>query len=106
LVWALLLAHHLVLGMAEGGLVLPVSLTPLMAGLDADLVADLALRLPAWSADPHVIGFCQSLVVLVGGLGSCLMVRRLLLPTWPRWLGLSGGVLALAGAGRWLVGVA
>jgi hypothetical protein len=66
----------------------------------------LAARLPSWSADPHVIGFCQSLVVLVGGLGSCLMVQRLLQPSWPRWLGLSGGVLALAGAGRWLVGVA
>jgi polyferredoxin len=101
LVWALLLSHHLVLGMAEGGQVLPVSLAPLTSGL----AAGLAARLPGWSADPHVIGFCQSLVVLVGGLGSCLMVRRLLQPSWPRWLGLSGGVMALAGAGRWLVGV-
>ncbi len=95
LVWALLLAHHLVLGMAEGGQLLPVSLAPLHT--------DPAARLPAWSADPHVIGFCQSVVVLLGGLGSCLMVRRMLQPTWPRWLGLSGGVLALASAGRWLV---
>ena len=101
LVWALLLSHHLVLGMAEGGQVLPVSLAPLTSGL----AAGLAARLPGWSADPHVIGFCQSLVVLVGSLGSCLMVRRLLQPSWPRWLGLSGGVMALAGAGRWLVGV-
>jgi len=44
--------------MAEAGLVLPVSLSPWWP--------ETAARLPAWSADHHVIGFCQTLVLLVG----------------------------------------
>ena len=58
LLWADLLAQHLGLGMAEAGLVLPVSLAPWWH--------ETAASLPAWSADPQVIGFCQSLVLLVG----------------------------------------
>ena len=48
LLWAALLAQHLGLGMAAAG---------------------------AWCADPHVIGFCQSLMLLVGVGGS--VQRRL-----------------------------
>ncbi len=93
LLWALLLARHLPLGMAEAGALLPVSLAPLGAW---------AAALPSWSADPHVIGFCQSLALVIGAAGSLVLLRRL----GPRGLGgwLAGGsTLLLAGVGRWLV---
>ena len=95
LLWALLLADHLPLGMAEAGRLLPVSLSP--------WYGELASRLPAWSADRHVIAFCQSTVVLLGLGGTLVLLRRLLLPSRWRGLALSGLALGLAAAGRWLV---
>ncbi|MBD2717802.1 4Fe-4S binding protein [Synechococcus sp. FACHB-909] len=97
LLWALLLAQHLPMGMAEGGLLLPVSAETLWPAL--------AARLPSWSADAHVIAFCQSLTVLVGVGGSLLMLRRLLpLAVWSGpSLALGGLVVALGTGGRWLV---
>ncbi len=83
LLWALLLADHLPLGMAEAGLVLPVSAAPWWP--------ELAGRCPAWSADGHVIAFCQSLVVLVGVAGSVVLLRRLLQPRRWGWLWLWAG---------------
>lgn len=88
LLWALLLARHLPLGMAEAGLVLPIS---------------FKAPLPAWSADPHVIAFCQSVLVLVGAAGSLLLLRRLLAPGRVSLWGGSLAALLLAAGGRWLV---
>ncbi len=89
LIWALLLARHLPLGMGEAGLLLPVSF-----GLSS---------LPAWQADVHVIGFCQSTAVLAGLLGAVLLLRRQLANSRPAWVGASVLALALAAGGRWLV---
>ena len=89
LIWALLLARHLPLGMGEAGLLLPVSF-----GLSS---------LPAWQADVHVIGFCQSAAVLVGLLGAVVLLRRQLANSRPAWVGASALALALAAGGRWLV---
>lgn len=95
LLWALLLADHLPLGMAEAGRLLPVSLSP--------RGEELAAWLPAWSADPHVIAFCQTTALLLGLGGTLVLLRRLLQPA--RWSGLALAALAagLAAAGRWLV---
>jgi polyferredoxin len=95
LLWALMLADHLPLGMAEGGLVLPVSVVPWWP--------ELAGWLPAWSADSHVIGFCQSLAVAVGVAGSVVLLRRLLQPLRWGWLALGWLALGLGAGGRWLV---
>ena len=98
LLWALLLARHLPLGMAEAGLVLPVT----AAGLWPDVWPG---AWPGWSADPHVIAFCQSLVLLIGAAGSWLLLRRLLQPSRRLvWLACLAA-LALGIGGRWLVGV-
>ncbi|MEO1003365.1 MAG: sigma 54-interacting transcriptional regulator [Cyanobacteria bacterium J06638_7] len=93
LLWALLLARHLPLGLAEAGQLLAVSLAPL---------AVAGARLPAWSADLHVIAFCQSAAVLLA-LAWALPLRRRLWPA-PRLqlAGLAAAVLLAAG-GRWLV---
>ncbi len=108
LLWGLMLAHHLTLGMAEGGLVLPVSAAPLLAnsrlGEGADSLAAVLAGLPAWAADPHVIGFCQTLAVGLGLIGSVVLLRRLLLPGRLGWLLQVGSTLILAAAGRWLMG--
>jgi hypothetical protein len=97
LVWALLLARHLPLGLAEAGQVVPVTLAPLQLSW--------AAWLPGWSADPHVIAFCQSTVVLLGLGGSLVLVPRLL-PLPPlRLAAFLVGMVLLAGAGRWLVAV-
>ena len=108
LLWGLMLAHHLALGMAEGGLVLPVSAAPLLAnsrlGEGADSLAAVLAELPAWAADPHVIGFCQTLAVGLGLIGSVVLLRRLLLPGRLGWLLQVGSTLILAAAGRWLMG--
>jgi polyferredoxin len=95
LLWALMLADHLPLGMAEAGRLLAVSASPLGSGLEA--------RLPLWSADPHVIAFCQSLVVVAGVAASAILLRRLLQPRL--WGGTALGALALGlgAGGRWLV---
>jgi transcriptional regulator with AAA-type ATPase domain/NAD-dependent dihydropyrimidine dehydrogenase PreA subunit len=97
LLWGLMLADHLPLGMTEGGRVLPVSL--------ASWQPDLAKLLPSWSADGHVIAFCQTLAVLVGAGGTVVLVRRLLQPTALAWLAMASFTLAFAAAGRWLVAV-
>jgi hypothetical protein len=90
-----MLADHLPLGMAEAGRLLPVSLAPWSG--------ELASRLPAWSADSHVIAFCQTSVIALGLGGTVVLLRRLL--PGPRWRGLAlaGLALAMAAAGRWLV---
>lgn len=93
LLWGLMLARHLPLAMAEAGALLPVSFAPL---------GDWATALPQWSADPHVIGFCQSLALLVGVAGSLVLLRRLG-PRGSSWWLAGGSTLLLAGAGRWLV---
>ena len=92
LLWGLLLADHLPLGMREAGRVLPVSLAPWRP--------DLAGVLPYWSADGHVIAFCQTLVVLLGAGGTVVLVRRLLQPLLLPWLGMASLTMALAAAGR------
>jgi len=108
LLWGLMLAHHLTLGMAEGGLVLPVSAAPLLAksrlGDGASSLAAVLAGLPAWAADPHVIGFCQTLSVGLGLIGSVVLLRRLLLPDRISWLLQAGSTLIVAAAGRWLTG--
>ena len=84
LLWALLLARHLPIGMAEAGTVLPTGW-------------------PQWQADPHVIGFCQSLAISIG-LGTALvMLRRLLNQNGRTWLLGSMVMLLLGLGGRWLV---
>ena len=88
LLWALLLARHLPLGLEEAGLVLPVSF-----GWSA---------LPHWQADPHVLAFCQSAAVLIGGLGTALLIPRFQPAGWRRWGTLALTLLLVAG-GRWLV---
>jgi len=95
LLWSLMLADHLPLGMGEAGQLLPVSLAPWHP--------EWLERLPSWSADPHVVAFCQTIVVVLGLGGTVVLLRRLLQPLRSNWLGLSGFALALAGAGRWLV---
>ncbi|MBM5819191.1 MAG: 4Fe-4S binding protein [Cyanobacteria bacterium K_DeepCast_150m_m2_101] len=88
LIWALLLARHLPIGMAEAGTLLPVS------GL---------LAAPVWSADPHVIAFCQSAAVVLGLSWAVVLLRRQLARSRQTWLGASALALLLAAAGRWLV---
>ena len=97
LIWALLLARHLPLGMGEAGQLLPVSLSPLQG--------TWIQSMPSWQADAHVIAFCQSLVVLLGWASSVVLLRRQLATHRAAWLGASGLAVALAFAGRWLVAV-
>ncbi len=108
LLWGLMLAHHLALGMAEAGMVLLVSAAPLLAesrlGEGAGSLAAVLAGLPAWAADPHVIGFCQTLAVGLGLIGSVVLLRRLLLPDRISWLLQAGSTLIVAAAGRWLMG--
>ena len=89
LLWGGLLAQHLALGMAEAGQVWAVS----MGGGWA------------WRADPHVIGFCQTLAVAIGLAGSVVLLRRLLLPQRLGWLVQALIASGLALAERWLVSV-
>jgi polyferredoxin len=93
LLWALMLAHTLPLGRGEGGLVLPVSL--------ASVAPDVAA--PGWSADPHVVAFCQSVVTGVGVIGSVVLLRRLWASDGLRSLLLAALAVALGLAGRVLV---
>ncbi len=95
LIWALLLARHLPIGMAEAGNLLPVSLAPLQPpGFAA---------LPSWQADRHVVAFCQSAAVLLGWCWSVVLLRRQLASRRVAWLSASLLALALAWGGRWLV---
>ncbi|MEC8442506.1 MAG: 4Fe-4S binding protein [Cyanobacteriota bacterium] len=84
LLWALMLARHLPLGMTEAGTVLPP-------------------RWPQWSADPHVIGFCQTVVVMVGWAGAAVLTRRLLDRDHRRWVVGTIVMLVICFGGRWLV---
>ena len=84
LLWALLLARHLPIGMAEAGTVLPHGW-------------------PHWSADPHVIGFCQTLVVGIGWIGAAILSRRLLDLDRRAWVMGSMVLLLVSFGGRWLV---
>ena len=84
MLWALLLARHLPIGMAEAGTVLPVGW-------------------PQWSADPHVIGFCQTVVVLIGWVGAVILSRRLLDLNRRAWVRGSMVLLLVSLSGRWLV---
>jgi len=95
LVWALLLSHHLPLGMTEAGLLLPVSLSPWLGGV--------ALPLPHWQAQPAVIGFCQSGVVALGTIWSLVILRRMFRHRRGAWIGASCLMLTLAICGRSLV---
>jgi NAD-dependent dihydropyrimidine dehydrogenase PreA subunit len=98
LVWALLLSRYLPLGMVEAGQLLPVSAFPWQGAA--------AALWPSWSADQHVVAFCQSAVIAVGLIWSLVILRRLLL-TSPRLLGLGSTLaIALALGGRWLTGMA
>ena len=97
LVWALLLARHLPLGMGEAGMLLPVSASA--------WAPEWSTALPAWSADPHVIAFCQSAVLIVGWLGAVVLLRRQFATQRASWIGSSGLALALALGGRWLVAI-
>jgi hypothetical protein len=64
----------------------PVALLPLLWPPCWPSPSFWAWRKRAWSADPHVIGFCQSLVLLVGVGGSVLLLLRLLRQAWRPWL--------------------
>jgi len=75
--------------MGEAGALLPVSL------------GDPSL--PAWRADPHVIGFCQSAVVAMGWVWAVVLLRRLLANSGLAWFSASLLALVLAAGGRWLV---
>ena len=86
LLWSLLLARHLPIGMLEAGTVLP-------AGW------------PRWSADLHVVGFCQTLVMSIGIAGSVVLTRRFLDGRSERWIPISMMMVLIGLAGRWLVGV-
>jgi hypothetical protein len=98
LVWALILSRYLPLGMVEAGQLLPVSAFPWQGAA--------AALWPSWSADQHVVAFCQSAVIAVGLIWSLVILRRLLL-TSPRLLGLGSTLaIALALGGRWLTGMA
>ena len=94
LLWAMLLAQHLELGMAEAGQLLVVMAPSSWSQIHV---------LPAWSADGHVIAFCQSLTLVVGVVGSVVLLRRLLLPGRWRWLIVSWLALGLGIGSRWLV---
>jgi polyferredoxin len=98
LVWALLLARHLPLGMGEAGQLLPVSAAAFVHGDAIRLSA-----LPGWSADSHVIAFCQSAVVSAGLVWAVVLLRRQLSNSRGAWLGASALALALAAGGRLLV---
>lgn len=84
LLWALLLARHLPIGMAEAGTVLPHGW-------------------PHWSADPHVIGFCQTVVMGTGWVGAAILSCRLLDLDRLAWVVGSMMLLLVSLSGRWLV---
>jgi len=103
LLWGLMLADHLPLGMAEAGRILPVSLAPITPLLASHLNGGLLEHWPTWSADPAVIGFCQSLLILPLPLAGLVLQRRLLPLAWRGSLLLTGVAIGLAAVGRWLV---
>ena len=82
--WSLLLARHLPLGMGEGGTLLPEGW-------------------PQWQADPHVIGFAQTLVVVIGWSGAVALSQRLMRSFDRNWRIGMAGLLLISVGGRWLV---
>ena len=84
LLWSLLLARHLPLGMSEAGTLLPGGW-------------------PQWRADPHVIGFAQTLVVVIGWAGAVALSQRLMRSLDRNWRIGMGGLLLISLGGRWLV---
>ena len=84
LLWSLLLARHLPLGMGEGGTLLPEGW-------------------PQWQADPHVIGFAQTLVVVIGWAGAVALSQRLMRSFDRNWRIGMAGLLLISVGGRWLV---
>ena len=85
LLWSLLLARHLPIAMLEAGTILPTGW-------------------PQWSADPHVIGFCQTLAISIGVVGSMVLTRRLRDDRSENWRLVSTMMVLFGVAGRWLVG--
>tara|TARA_B100002051_G_scaffold123050_1_gene117210 strand:+ start:5730 stop:7658 length:1929 start_codon:yes stop_codon:yes gene_type:complete len=86
LLWGLLLARHLPLGLSEAGMLLPSGW-------------------PNWQADSHVIGFCQTMVVVLGWCGAVVLIRRLMDLNWRDWLMGSMALLLLSLCGRWIVAI-
>ena len=84
LLWALLLARHLPMGMLEAGTVFPSGW-------------------PRWSADPHVLAFCQTLVISIGWAGAVVLAQRLSTAKVWGWLSCSMVLLSISCVGRWLV---
>ena len=52
---------------------------------------------------PHVIGFCQTMVVLIGWVGAVMLSRRLLDLNRRAWFTGSMVLLLVSLGGRWLV---
>jgi NAD-dependent dihydropyrimidine dehydrogenase PreA subunit len=88
LLWGVLLARHLPLGLGEAGQFLVVSFGD---------------GWPAWNADGHVIGFCQTLAVAVGALASVVPLRRMLRQEGGLYWLAALATLALAMVGRRLL---
>ena len=84
LLWSLLLARHLPLGMSEAGTLLPGGW-------------------PQWRADPHVIGFAQTLVVVIGWAVAVALSQRLMRSFNGNWRIGMAGLLLISLGGRWLV---
>ena len=84
LLWSLLLARHLPLGMSEAGTLLPGGW-------------------PQWQADPHVIGFAQTLVVVIGWAVAVALSQRLMRSFNRNWRIGMAGLLLISLGGRWLV---
>ncbi|CAI8172871.1 MAG: Putative electron transport protein YccM [Prochlorococcus marinus str. MIT 9215] len=84
LLWSVLLARHLPMGMTEAGMVLPMGW-------------------PQWTADAHVIDFCQSMVIAIGWASCVVLLPRLIRRQRLSWITGSGVLLVAAVACRWVV---
>ena len=78
------------------------SSTLLMSGM-AKAGTVLPQGWPHWSDDPHVIGFCQTMVVGIGWVGAAILSRRLLDLDRRAWVTGSMVLLMVSLSGRWLV---
>ena len=58
---------------------------------------------PRWSADPHVVSFCQTVLIAIGWIGAVVLIRRLLVPERFNQILGSMVMMVLSFAGRWLV---
>ena len=52
---------------------------------------------------PHVIGFCQTVVVVIGWVGAVILSRRLLDLNRRAWIRGSMVLFLVSLSGRWLV---